>query len=260
MQRPKRLRVAVIGCGPPDQEPLTYLGSGRTIRGLVEGKLLALAGEKGLLIEPSIYWPAGNSGDYPEAGTYDAVIIPGSKLNIDEEGLEQNPWMHGLCDFIRGLEPEVPVLGICFGHQAIAVAHGGRVERIPSPAKAEVGFSPVHLTEDGADDALFRSLPRDFEGLFSHFTYVSRPPEGGRVLAEGFLPGMVQAYRIRDSVWGVQFHPDYSPGNIDELVECRREGLARMLDISQIRTINPQRQDHRVLENFLDHCFSRAGG
>jgi GMP synthase (glutamine-hydrolysing) len=255
----KTLRVAVIGCGPPDQEPITYLGSGWTIRGLVGQKVRAVAARKGMAIEPSMHWPAGNDDDYPESGAYDAVIIPGSKLNIDDEGLEQNPWMHGLCDFIRGLEPEVPVLGICFGHQAIAVANGGKVERIPEPMNVEVGFSPVFVTDEGQNDTLFRALPRNFDGLFSHFTYVSRAPRESKVLAEGALPGMVQAYRIRDSVWGVQFHPDYSPDNIDELVEYRKARLARMLDISQIKTINPERHDHRVLENFIDYSFSKLG-
>jgi GMP synthase-like glutamine amidotransferase len=162
----RRLRVAVIGCGPPDQEPLTHMGARWTIHELVSEKVCESAKRQGVAVEPSLYWPAGRENDYPEQGTYDALVIPGSKLNIDDEGLEQNPWMHGLCDFIREVDPQVPVLGICFGHQAIAVAHGGKVEKIPSPMNVELGFSPVRMTEDGRSDALFRSLPCEFDGLF----------------------------------------------------------------------------------------------
>lgn len=253
----KRLRVAIVGCAPPDQEPLSYRGQKCTVRELVRRKLLDVGAQKGVVVVPSLYWPAGRAGDYPTPGTYDAVVIPGSRLNIDNEGIEQNPWMHGLLDFIRDLEPDVPLLGICFGHQAVAVAHGGRVERIPEPVKVQVGFSPVYATDEAENDALFRRMPRSFDGLFSHFTYVSRPPRDGKVLANGMIPGMVQAYRVGESAWGVQFHPDYSPNNIDELVEYRRASLARMLDISQIKTINPQRYDHIVLDNFIDHASGR---
>jgi GMP synthase-like glutamine amidotransferase len=255
VRTPRRLKVAVIGCGPASQEPMTYMGTRWTVRGLVSRKIQALASERGQIIEPHIYWPAGYSWDYPTPGTYDAVIIPGSKLNIDTAGLRENPWMHGLMHFIRSIDPGIPTLGICFGHQAIAYAHGGEVTHIPSPLNAEIGFSPIFPTEDARADVIFDTMPERFDGLFSHFTYVSRPPENGTVLAGGILPDMVQAFRVGESKWGVQFHPDYSPANITELVDSRRDQLAEMLDISKIRTINPQRKDHKVLEKFLEHSF-----
>lgn len=248
-----KLRVAIIGCGPPGQEPMTYLGARWTVRGLVSRKIQELGRENDFMIEPQIYWPAGRRNDYPVSGTYDAIIIPGSKLNIDRKGLRQNPWMHGLMDFIRDIEPEVPVLGVCFGHQAIAAAYGAEIERIPPPRHIEVGFSPVHMTEEAKDDKLFKDLPPSFEGLFSHFTYVASRPDEGRVLARGEMPEMIQAYRVGKSTWGVQFHPDYEGHNIDELVEERRQSLASLLDISQINTINIKRRDKEILYNFIEH-------
>ncbi|MBU0527219.1 MAG: type 1 glutamine amidotransferase [Candidatus Micrarchaeota archaeon] len=250
-----RLRIAIIGSGPASQEPLTYVGARWTVRGLLGRKLQDFAKSKRLIIESHLYWPAGNPRDYPIPGTYDALVFPGSKLNIDKQGLEENHWMGGLLDFIRETDSEVPVLGICFGHQAIAVARGGRVERIPKPLGAEVGFSPVFMTEEGQNDEIFDGIPANFSGLFSHFTYVSKPPRDSSVLAYGVKSDMVQAYKIGSSTWGVQFHPDYSPQNIDELVDRRKSSLGRMLDLSNISTINPERHDHRVLENFVDHAF-----
>jgi GMP synthase (glutamine-hydrolysing) len=218
-------------------------------------KIQSLAAEMGCAVESQLYWPACRSWDYPTPGTYDAVIIPGSRLNMDDVGLKQNPWMHGLMHFIRSIDRDIPVLGICFGHQAMARAHGGTVERIPAPMNVEIGFSPISMTQDARSDMLFDGMPDRFDALFSHFTYVSKPPENGTVLAGGVLPDMVQAYRIGESRWGVQFHPDFSPANIEELVEARHDKLADMLDISKIRTINPERRDHKVLERFIRHSF-----
>jgi len=252
-----QLRVAIIGCGPPNQEPMTYLGAKWTIRGLVSRKIQDLGRENDFLIQPQLYWPAGRKNDYPLSGTYDAVIIPGSKLHIDKKGMKRHGWMNGLVDFIREVDYGVPVLGICFGHQAIAAAHGAEIERIPPPKHIEVGFSPVHMTEHAREDALFKGLPDTFEGLFSHFTYVASKPDNGTVLATGEMPDMIQAYRVGESTWGVQFHPDYEGHNIDELVEGRKQRLARMLDISQINTINKRRRDTQILHNFIEHSVRR---
>ncbi len=241
-----RLRIAIIGCGPANQEPMTYLGAKWTVRGLLGRKIQDFAARQGYTIEPHLYWPTGNPGDYPIPGTYDAVIIPGSRLNIDDDGLSENTWMDGLLEFIRCIEPEVPVLGICFGHQAIAVAHGGRVEKIPKPIHVEVGFSPVYMTGDGKGDEIFRDIPGTFEGLFSHSTYVAKPPAMSKTLAYGVMEDMVQAYRVGHSTWGVQFHPDYSPDNIGELVQYRKAKLANLLDISQIKTINEAGPESKV--------------
>jgi GMP synthase (glutamine-hydrolysing) len=223
---------------------------------MIARKVADFAMEKGLRVTPQIHWPAGRHDDYPAPGTYDAVIIPGSKLNIDQKGIEDNPWMDGLLEFIRHIDK--PLLGICFGHQAIAVANGGRIKKIPDPLSVKVGFSPVHMTNDGYSDRLFRRIPTSFDGLFSHYTYVSQPPSKAKVLARGTLPDMVQAYRLGDASWGVQFHPDYSGENIGELVTSRKEMLAKMLDVSTIRTINPDRHDHKVLGNFLDFTLEAA--
>ncbi len=253
---PARLRVAIIGCGPVDQEPMTYMGSKWTIRRLLAAKVQELASQRNRVIEARCYWPASIHDDYPEEGSYDAVIIPGSKLNIDDKGREQNPWMEDLLDFISDIDEDVPVLGICFGHQAVAVANGGRVEKIPEPLNVELGFSRIHMTREARHDPILGRLPPDFEGLFSHFTYVSRAPKKSRVLARGVIfRRMIQAYRIGKSMWGVQFHPDLSEDNITEVVGLRKSYLEGMTDLSKIKTQIRERHDHEVLSNFMEYAF-----
>ncbi|MBN1170354.1 type 1 glutamine amidotransferase [Candidatus Micrarchaeota archaeon] len=251
----RKIRIAIIGCSPEDQK-LSYLGIRWTIRGLISKKIAEFAQEKGYEIEPMLFWPAGKKTDYPKPGTYDAVIIPGSRLNIDAEGRKENPWMEGLLHFIRVVvaDPNIPVLGICFGHQAIAVAHGSVIRKLPKQFFYEVGYQRVRMTSEAKNDELFRDFPMRFEGLFSHFCYVSTPPENSTVLAYGLIPDMIHAYRIGTSVWGVQFHPDFSDTTIAEMVDEKKLWLAKLMDLSKIVTVNPARQDHKILLNFLEHA------
>ncbi|MBU0533072.1 type 1 glutamine amidotransferase [Candidatus Micrarchaeota archaeon] len=250
------LKVAIIDCSPRDQEMMSYGGAKWTISELVSRRVQAFAHWRNVTIKPRLYWPAGRKHDYPDIEKYDTIIIPGSKLHIDVGGIQKHPWMENLLEFIRDVPSSTSMLGICFGHQAIAAAHGAFVRKIPKPHNAEIGFAPVYKTEYGKYDVLFKDLPNDFEGLFSHFCYLPHPPRGTRVLAYGDIPGMVQAYRIGESTWGVQFHPDYLPHNISELVNERKRWLSKMMDISRIKIKAQQRHDEKVLINFIDHAAS----
>lgn len=253
---PDRLRVAIIGCCAVDQERMSYGGARWTVRELVGRRLQAFAHHRGWRIEPTVFWPVGRNYDFPDIDRYDAIIIPGSKLNIDKQGFYENPWMDGLIEFIKDAQGRSPMLGICFGHQAIAAANGAPVRKIPYPHNAEIGFASVYKTQYADFDPLFKDLPNDFEGLFSHFCYLPSAPRGSRILAYGDYPGMVQAYRMGESTWGVQFHPDYSPCNVAELVEERKPWLSKMVDISEIKIETQKRHDERVLVNFIDRAFS----
>ena len=250
----RKIRIAIIDCAPEDQK-LSYLGIRWTISGLISKKIAEFAQEKGYEIEPMLFWPAGKKDDYPEPGTYDAVIIPGSKFNLDDQGRKEQPWIEGLLVFIRKVveDPSIPVLGICFGHQALAVAYGSVMKKLPKSLFYEVGYQRVRMTAAAKEDELFKDFPMRFEGLFSHFYYVSTPPENSTILAYGLIPDMIHAFRIGKSAWGVQFHPDFAGSNIDELVDERRPWLADVMDLSKIITVNPVRQDHKVLLNFLEH-------
>ena len=250
------IRIAIVGCCAYNQEKMTYGGTKWTARELVSKKIQAFAHWKGVRLRPEVFWPVGRNYDYPDFEKYDAIIIPGSKLNADAEGIYNNPWMDGLFEFIRDVTAKKPLLGICFGHQAIAVAHGVRLKPIPKPHNAEIGFVPIYKTHYAAHDKLFKDLPNDFEGLFSHFRYLSSAPRGSRVLAHGELPEMVQAYRMGENTWGVQFHPDYSGYNVGEIIEQRKPWLSKMVNLSAVKTQTQKRHDEQVLVNFVDYALN----
>ena len=102
------------------------------------------------------------------------------------------------------------MLGVCLGAQLIAKAAHAEVSALPEP---EVGWVDVELTEEAADDPLFAGLPSRFRSFQWHY-YELAAPTGARVLARSDC--CLQAFRLGDSVWGVQFHPEVTRPTLEE--------------------------------------------
>ncbi len=119
-------------------------------------------------------------------------------------------------------EAGVPVLGICYGFQAMAKALGGDVART---GRREYGGTPAELP-DAAASTLLRDQPAAQNVWMSHGDSVSRAPEGFRVTAS--TPGTPVAAFEDDErrLYGVQWHPEvkHSEHGQDVLVNFLREG------------------------------------
>ncbi len=99
-------------------------------------------------------------------------------------------------------ETEKPLLGICGGHQLIALALGGSVEPLGRVVK---GYRRVRVLEP---DPLFNGLGNEITVLESHQDHVAKLPEGFKLLASS-SDTRVEAMRSEKSlVYGVQFHPE----------------------------------------------------
>lgn len=108
---------------------------------------------------------------------------------------------------VRRTSGQVPILGVCLGHQAIAVAFGGRVVSAPRVMHGKVS----RVYHDGSE--LFDGIESPFEATRYHSLVVEREslPDELRVIAwtEDSEDGVIQALRHRDhETWGVQFHPE----------------------------------------------------
>src|SRR5207248_8736486 len=102
----------------------------------------------------------------------------------------------------RGL----PVLGVCFGHQLLARAAGGDV--VQNPRGREIGTVRVPLTEAGCKDPLFSwASGAEIEVQATHVNAVDHLPCGATVLASNENTA-AQAFRLSETVAGVQFHPE----------------------------------------------------
>jgi anthranilate synthase/aminodeoxychorismate synthase-like glutamine amidotransferase len=107
---------------------------------------------------------------------------------------------------VRRWGGEIPILGVCLGHQAIGEAYGGKVVR----ARRVMHGKTSRIEHDAA--GLFAGLPTPLEVMRYHSLIVEREslPAELRILAtSGDDPSEVQALRHeRHPVWGVQFHPE----------------------------------------------------
>ena len=149
------------------------------------------------------------------------VIVSGSPLSVMEEA----PWMLDLgADLLRLGARGTPVLGVCFGHQLLARAAGGRV--VLNPRGREIGTVSVQLTEAGRRDPLFAWAGEpEIEVQATHLDAVDPLPPGATVLASNENTA-VQAFRLSETVAGVQFHPELSVEAMRDLIQSRRDKLA----------------------------------
>lgn len=241
-------RVAVLSTEPDNQELMGYKGRKHTVRALTSLRLRELG------LEPIIHRPLKDMKDFPDIGKYGSVVVGGSKLDIFDKDLEKHDWMKRLLDFIRDAHGKIPLIGICFGHQAVGRAFGASLKRFGPEIGYEVGPSPVLLTTAGKYDMLFRFMPNSFDALFSHFCYISNVPKHGVSLAVSANPTnpSVQAFRVDSTTWGVQFHPEYPRQGLRDLTIARRHLIEDIVNVNQVleKLEEGPRVDSKILETF----------
>ena len=152
-----------------------------------------------------------------EQGGFEAIIIspgPGTPADAGDFGVN--------AEIIR--EADIPILGVCLGHQGIGLQFGARIARAPEPVHGHIST----VTHRG--DALFGDIPASFEATRYHSLIVERPlpPELEEIAwtDEGLL--MALRHRTRP-IWGIQFHPESigTPHGSKLLANFLRLGMGR---------------------------------
>jgi GMP synthase (glutamine-hydrolysing) len=144
-----------------------------------------------------------------------------------------------------------PVLGVCFGHQLLAQALGGAVER--NPAGPEVGTWAVELTPEGRRDPLFAGLRSPLLVQESHEDHVPVPPPGATLLATN-PHSPVQAFAAGPRIRAVQFHPEFDAPRSRALCEAERAALEACrpgLADAALASIRDTPEAERVLANWV---------
>lgn len=157
-------------------------------------------------------------GELRDLRGFDGVIITGSAASVTERA----PWMlaaeQRLAECVAA---GTHVLGVCFGHQMLAQALGGEVQR--NPRGREIGT--VRLECTAADPLLSHAEP-SFHVNMTHVDSVVKLPPGAEVLARTELEPYA-ALRFRERAWGVQFHPEIDADVMSAYVSGRTTVLAQ---------------------------------
>lgn len=155
----------------------------------------------------------------PDADTVSGVVVTGSHAMVSH----REPWSETTAAWLTQLVARnTPVLGICYGHQLLAHALGG--EAGDHPQGAEVGTVTVTLGDAAATDPLLGGMPAQFPANVVHWQSALRLPEGAVLLA-GNTHEPVQAFRVGESAWGVQFHPEFDGEAMRGYIDMLADGL-----------------------------------
>ncbi|AXG05351.1 type 1 glutamine amidotransferase [Haloplanus rubicundus] len=189
------------------------------------------------------------AGELPSDFAFDGVVVTGSSSSVywDE------PWIDGLVNWVaEAADRGLPILGVCYGHQVLAEALGGRVEAM---ADIELGYRLIDRVDDG--DPLLDGLDDPFTAFETHSDRVVELPTGATLLAENDRG--VQVFR-RGDCWGVQFHPEYDEESAERVTRGKdlpAERIEAVVDDIDADNYAAACRTKRLFDNFTDHVRAR---
>lgn len=150
----------------------------------------------------------------------------------------------------------IPLLGICFGAQALAHVFGGEVVR--DEANAEYGTIEVACEAAATDDPLFAETPATFAAQSWHQDRITRLPPGATPLAWSRGGAVLQAFSFPgERIWGVQFHPERTSDTFERVLE-QRQAPDPAHPIRAIRsTLRPSPVAASLLKRFVSLTWPR---
>lgn len=137
----------------------------------------------------------------------DALIVLGGPMGCMDDDRAQ--WLPAVRSLLRtAVDDSVPTLGICLGAQLLAAATGGYVQR--GAAGPELGLDAVKVTT--GDELLVTGMMPVVQWHFDAVT--SLPPDAVALASSEAYP--IQAFRVGEGAWGLQFHVEATAGMVEE--------------------------------------------
>ena len=151
-------------------------------------------------------------GELPEVpDAFDACVLTGSPSGV----YDGDPWITGLLDFLRRARGRTRLVGICFGHQAMAQAWGGRVAKAPAGWGIGLQRYDVVRRAPWMDGAASVAIPASHQDQV-----LDKPADAEVVLANAFTP--VAGLDYGDAI-SFQFHPEFNADFGTALIRTRLE-------------------------------------
>ena len=198
------MTIGILQCGdPPAHLAAEYGPYGDMVRGLLgpDRRTATYDMTKGVL-----------------PGQHGAYVLTGSPAGVYDD----LPWIPGLLGFLRQVRGRAKLVGICFGHQAMAQAFGGTVTK--APAGWGIGLHRYDVEHrapwmDGADHIHMPASHQD--------QVIVRPPEARVTVSSAFAPyaGLDYGHAI-----SFQFHPEFTAAFGTALIDLRRDLYGALAD------------------------------
>lgn len=188
------------------------------------------------------------AGELPgEVGRHDAYLITGSPAGV----YEQLPWIEDLLAFLRAAKGRAKLVGICFGHQAMAQAFGGHVEKSAKGWGVGLQTYPIVHHESWMDDVPSVAIPASHQDQV-----VMQPPQTEVIASSLFTPYAGLSWHDQQAI-SFQFHPEFAPEYARALIEARRE---RLPDPDWAMASLDQPNDNKRVGEWIRRFVERADG
>jgi GMP synthase (glutamine-hydrolysing) len=154
--------------------------------------------------------------ELPDPERFAGVVVTGSSAMVSD----REAWSESTAAWLRGaVRCTTPVLGICYGHQLLAHALGGRVG--PNPRGRQIGTVRVRLAEKAENDALLAGFGGSLRAHTTHSEAVLELPDAAVCLGSS-AGDPNTAFSFGSAAWGVQFHPEFDAYVMRRYIEERR--------------------------------------
>ena len=190
---------------------------------------------------------AGEALPPPEEVT--GALITGSAAMVTERAA----WSERTAGWIRhAMDAELPLFGVCYGHQLMAHALGGRVDYLPGGR--EIGTMSIDVSPDARHDPVAAALPSSFRAHTTHEQSVLEIPKGVKVLASSARDPH-HLLRYGANAVSVQFHPEFNADVMRAYIRRKRADMHRegFDPHHAYRQVAPTPIARRLLRHFARH-------
>ena len=189
--------------------------------------------------------------NFPEKLTsYNAFLITGSSYGV----YENHSWIKKLFEVIKKIVHfKIPLLGICFGHQAIAQALGGQV--IKSSKGWGIGVKEITIKKHCCILGNFKKINL----IFFHQDQVVKLPQNAELIAGNSFCN-ISSFSIGDSVLALQAHPEFNKDFSLKLLHTRKSSIEPLTYLESINELETLEHDGELITpniiNFLEQKFN----
>lgn len=190
----------------------------------------------------------------PDTTDIRGAVISGSAAMVTEKLV----WSERLAGWVRdAMDAQLPLFGVCYGHQLMAHALGGRVDVLPGGR--EMGTKDIEVLAPDTDDCLLAGLPTRFAAHTTHMQSVLEVPAGAQVLARSARDPH-QILRYGPNAISTQLHPEFSAAAMRAYLRLRADHLrSESMDVADLlNTVRATPQARRLLQRFARETTPHA--